>query len=504
MPTTPAEAAQNLRQRAEEKLQIDEATPSQPPSPMETERLYHELQLHQIELEMQNEELRRSQTELESERASYFDLYDLAPVGYLTESAEGLIQKANLATATMLGVVRNFLLNKQLSQFIFPEDQDVYFLRRRRLIESGELQNWEMRLKRLDGSPFWAELQSTMAPNGENWITLHDITERKQMVASIQNAIVIQGALEYAENIVETVREPLLVLDSKLKILSANGSFYATFKVTPEETIGNFIYDLGNQQWDIPKLRLLLEKIIPQNTIFNDYEVDHVFQSIGQKNILLNARQIYRKDIGQQVILLALEDITERKQLETNIQSVLEYSENIVETVREPLIVLDSNLKILSVNGNFYSTFKVTPKETIGKFIYDLGNRQWDIPKLRQLLEEILPTNSVFNDYEVDHVFQSIGRKTILLNARQVFRKDVASHVILLAMKDITERKQNALALEERNKELSCLYSIIALCNLPDIPLDALLMKVVMRIPPAWQFPEITEASIRAIAYNTL
>lgn len=251
-----------------------------------------------------------------------------------------------------------------------------------------------------------------------------------------------QGVIEYSENIVETVREPLLVLNSDLKILSANSSFYNTFKVTPKETIGNFIYDLGNRQWDIPKLRLLLEEILPTNAVFNDYEVDHIFQSIGRKIMLLNARQIFRKDIGSHIILLAMEDVTERKHLETEVQNALEYAENIVETVREPMLVLNSELKILTVNHNFYDTFKVSPKETIGHFIYDLGNRQWDIPQLRVLLEEILPQETVLNGYEVDHDFLGIGRKTILLNARQIFREDIGSHIILLAMEDITERKQ--------------------------------------------------------------
>jgi PAS domain-containing protein len=146
---TATEAAQKLRQRAEAKHQIDKAVNSQPLSPMETERLIHELEVHQIELEMQNDELRRTQIELEAERAR-------------------------------------------------------------------------------------------------------------------DNAIAIQSALEYFENIVETVREPLLVLCNNLKILSANSSFYSTFNVEPAETIGRFIYDLGNHQWDIPKLRLLLEDIIPK------------------------------------------------------------------------------------------------------------------------------------------------------------------------------------------------------------------------------------------------
>jgi diguanylate cyclase (GGDEF)-like protein len=118
-----------------------------------------------------------------------------------------------------------------------------------------------------------------------------------------------------------------------------------------------------------------------------------------------------------------------------------EYAENIVETVREPLVVLNSDLKILTANQSFYDTFKVTSGETIGNFIYDLGNRQWDIPKLRVLFEEILPLDSVINDYEVEHDFPGIGRKIILLNARQIFRENIGSHIILLAMEDITSRK---------------------------------------------------------------
>ena len=266
--------------------------------------------------------------------------------------------------------------------------------------------------------------------------SLHDITERKQLETEIQDA------REYAENIVETVREPLVVMNSDLKILTANQSFYNTFKVTPGETIGNFIYDLGNRQWNIPKLRVLFEKILPHDTVINDYEVEHEFLDIGRKIILLNARQIYRKNIGSHIILLAMEDITERKQLETAIQDAREYAENIVETVLEPLVVLNSDLKVITANQSFYDTFKVMPEETIGNFIYDLGNRQWDIPKLRILFEKILPLNTVINGYEVEHEFLDIGRKIILLNARQIFRKNIGSHIILLGMEDITERKQ--------------------------------------------------------------
>ena len=185
MTTTSSKQVRNLRKIAEEKYRITEAAALQPLTHGETNKLYHELQVHQIELEIQNEELRRSMADLESVRASYFDLYDLAPVGYLTLSSDGLILKANLAGASMLGVGRAFLLQRQINRFIFPEDQDIYCHHRKRLSDGSELQNWEMRLKRVDGSPFFAELRATLAHNGECRITLTDITQRKLLEAEL-------------------------------------------------------------------------------------------------------------------------------------------------------------------------------------------------------------------------------------------------------------------------------------------------------------------------------
>jgi len=125
------------------------------------------------------------------------------------------------------------------------------------------------------------------------------------------------------EDIVDTVREPLIVLDSDLRVFSANRSFYKSFKVTPEETIGNLIYDLGNRQWDIPKLRTLLEEILPKDNKFDDYEVEHIFSNIGHKIMLLNARRITPKEKGPQMILLAIEDITKFRKLERERKNIL-------------------------------------------------------------------------------------------------------------------------------------------------------------------------------------
>lgn len=133
----------------------------------------------------------------------------------------------------------------------------------------------------------------------------------------------MSGSLDMFEDIVETVREPLIVLDSDLRVLSANRSFYNSFRVTPGETIGNPIYDLGNRQWDIPALRTLLEDILPKNNKFDDYEVEHTFSNIGHKTMLLNARRIIHKEKGSQMILLAIEDITKFRKLERERKNIL-------------------------------------------------------------------------------------------------------------------------------------------------------------------------------------
>ena len=205
-----------------------------------------------------------------------------------------------------------------------------------------------------------------------------------------------------------------------------------------------------------PNFGLLLEEILPEKEAFNDFEVDHDFQAIGHKIMLLNARQIYRKDIGAKMILLAIEDITERKEIEAGLEKTRkelavikksadeasEFAESIINTVREPLIALDQDLRVVTVSRSFYEFFKVKPEETVGQLIYDLGNKQWDIPKLRELLETILPQKTTFDNYEVEHDFATIGRRIMLLNARQIQRVLGKERIILLAIEDITERKE--------------------------------------------------------------
>ena len=310
-------------------------------------------------------------------------------------------------------------------------------------------------------------------------LVFRDVTERTKIETGLKKTqkdleLIKQSAdeaSEFAESVINTVREPLISLDQDLRVVSASRSFYEVFKVNPTETLGQLIYDLGNKQWDIPKLRELLETILPQKATFDNYAVEHDFTTIGRRIMLLNARQIQRASGKERIILLAIEDITERRAIEDGLEkarkeleatkisedAAREYAESIINTVRESLIALDQDLRVVSVSRSFYEVFKVNPEETVGQLIYDLGNKQWDIPKLRELLETILPQKASFDNYEVEHNFATIGRRIMLLNARQIQRASGKERIILLAIEDITARREIETGLEKAHEELKTL-----------------------------------------------
>jgi PAS domain S-box-containing protein len=127
-------------------------------------------------------------------------------------------------------------------------------------------------------------------------------------------------AREFAQSIIDTIREPLVALDQDLRIVAVSRAFYDVFHVSADQTLGQVIFDLGNGQWDIPRLRELLDTILLQATTFNDYEVVHDFSTIGRRTMLLNARQVKRSLGKEKILLLAIEDVTERRRMEAELQ----------------------------------------------------------------------------------------------------------------------------------------------------------------------------------------
>lgn len=164
---------------------------------------------------------------------------------------------------------------------------------------------------------------------------------------------------------------------------------------------------------------------------------------ISEKGILLE----------QQIKLLRAR-IVELERAEAAKEDARLYADSIVETVREPLLVLTSDFRVETANRSFYREFKVSPEETKDRLLYELGNGQWDIPGLRQLLEIILPENHSFEGFEVEHTFPELGRQTMLLNARRLYRESNRTERILLAIENITQRKISEQALREGEQHL--------------------------------------------------
>jgi PAS domain S-box-containing protein len=327
-----------LRKRAEDALR-EKNKDQQDLSIKDARSLIHELQVHQMELEMQNEELQRVQKELEESRDRYTDLYDFAPVGYFSFDQNGLIIEVNLTGAKKLGIERNSLIKKPFSLYISPESKDVFYLHLRQVFKTGERHTCELKLVDKKGVQLDVQLESLSVKEGNSGhcrTAMIDITDRKKVEEVILNTLL------YSESIVDTIREPFVILDAQKNLKAANLAFYNTFNIPIEDARERSIYEIGDGRWNIPHLRELLEKIIPLNTRFQDFEVEQEFPTIGRKVMLLNASRL--KLAGSDLILLAIEDITERKKFE-ELRHETERMISVNKTRSEFLMIMSHELR---------------------------------------------------------------------------------------------------------------------------------------------------------------
>lgn len=287
------------------------------------------------------------------------------------------------------------------------------------------------------------ELQST---NEELQSTNEELTTSKEELQSLNeelltvNAELLSKIEAFSQshddmrNLLRTTKIPMLFLDNSLRV--------RRFTDAIKPIISLIRNDVGRSVTDL-KVNLLGESLV------ND--VREVLDTLQLKE-----RQVETEDgkwfqmrvmpyrTSENLIngvAVTFNDISAIKELERSLREAKSYAQNIVETVSQPLIVLNSGMKVVSANRTFYETFQVTPQETEGKLIYALGNRQWDIAGLHQLLEDILPKNTVFGSYDVVHEFPVIGRRVMRLNARRIISSK--ENLILLAMEDITNEKDS-------------------------------------------------------------
>jgi len=201
--------------------------------------------------------------------------------------------------------------------------------------------------------------------------------------------LISEQSIQFYENIVETIRDPLMVLDSDLRVLFANRRFYDEFKVTEKETVNNRIYDLGNKQWNIPRLRVLLEEILPKKNRFNDFRIRHNFQSIGKRIMLLNARRITNLPGEQQLILLVIEDVTDRMINEQALQVSEERFRRAFETARDGVLLINKTSgKILISNQAAQNLLGYPIEEMLERKLWEMGFIS-DTKQFRKLVDQL-------------------------------------------------------------------------------------------------------------------
>jgi PAS domain S-box-containing protein len=389
--------AQTLRNRADEKFRILEDLEIESLGPEETKRLVHELRIHQIELELQNEELRQTQEELEASRVRFADLYDFAPVGYVTMDEKGLILEANLTIATRLGVTRNMLIKQPLTRYIMSEDQDIYYRQRKVLLETRERQTYELRLLRTDGPPFWAVLEATVVEESEQGpslcrITLSEITELKRKEEALRTT---QEALEkshrrYAD-LYDFAPVAYLTMSDKGTILEANLTAadmlgmtrghllkqkFSTF-IVPDDQDTFFLhrkklletgekqsYELRLQKKDGPFFHALVETVMDQED----------FGPLGQFRVTLS-------------------DISVRKEEElARLRLLKERYRAIVMDQNELICRFDPQGRLTFVNDAYCRCFGVNHWDILGtNYLPDIYKD--DLPLVRDHFKNLTPLN---------------------------------------------------------------------------------------------------------------
>ena len=284
------------------------------------------------------------------------------------------------------------------------------------------------------------ELQST---NEELQSTNEELETSKEELQSVNEEIVtvnaeLQAKIEQLthiqndmKNLLENVNIGTIFLDSHLAIRRFTHDSMRVFRFAPSD-IGRPLADIRSLIPDvdlIPDTQAVLDSLIPREkpvrTTNNEWFHVRIMPYRTLENVIDG-------------VVLTFSDITALKAVEAEARTVRDYAQNIIDTIREPLVVLNGTFEVVSASRAFYQKFHVAPEETVGRVLYMLGDRQWDIPKLHKLLETVLPKDTSFENVRIEHAFPGIGHRTMRLNARRISNNAGTTQLILLAIEDIT------------------------------------------------------------------
>ena len=249
----------------------------------------------------------------------------------------------------------------------------------------------------------------------------------------------LELALAYAENIIATLREPFVVLDKNLRVRTANAAFYRNFHVSKEETENRFVYDLGNGQWDIPRLRTLLSQVLNNSHPVEDFDVEHSFPAIGRRNMLLNARRFPPESKEPELVLLAIEDITARRRAEAAVEHSEVRYRRLFQMAKDGILILDADTgKVIDANPFMTALLGYSHEEFVGKELWEIGVFG-DIMGSRAAYQELQEKGYV--RYEHLPLENRSGEKVEVEFVSNVYQE--SNHqVVQCNVRDITERSR--------------------------------------------------------------
>ena len=358
---------------------------SEPLSLEQTLLTIHELRVHQIELEMQNDQLRRTQLDLEAARARYFNLYDLAPVGYCTIGESGLIQEANLTASLMLGVARSSLVGMPLTRHILSQEQDVYYLLLIKLKQTGHPQSCELRVVNRDGKALWVRLAATIShADGAGRVirlVLSDITSRKQTEEALARS------RDEMRAICDHAPVMMCVLDVNCRVVYANPAFLS-FTGASEAVLrgGSVCTAVGCiEAMDDPRgcgfgrncsacpLTVVLKDTIATGVGLNDVEFSTSILRDGfLRQFTSIASTVFVPAEAGNYLLLSLLDITARKHAETALRRSQERHFTILQTAMDGMWLAAQDGRLLDVNRALCQMTGYSEQELLAKRIPDL------------------------------------------------------------------------------------------------------------------------------------
>jgi len=451
-----------LRRQVEEKSGVQMGKP-QPLNEVETLRLLHELQAHQIELEMQNEELTQARAEAEEAYRQYTDLYDFAPVGYLTLTPDGTIRKVNLAGAILLGVERGKLVDRRLGVFVDYDCLPIFNAFLEDLLTRQGRKTCEVRFQKDESAALWTRIEATCFEGGqESRLMLMDITERKWAENELKEGN------ERFHSLVENMLDGVILADEQGVIIEWNPAQSNITGIPQASALGANVWDIQYQALT-PERRKKLTRQHLQKAYFETYlsgKINHqagqqdveIIGADGKRKFLQNSSFIIKTEKGYRTGTV-LRDITERKQAEQALQASELFIKDVLNSLTAHIAALDEHGVIISVNEAWLNFARENHHPNSNGFVgynyidvcqaaAEAGNQTASQVSegIRKALEKSQPHFSL--EYPFIAPTKSLWFAITVLSQRAPRRGAIVLH------ENITERKRAEQALQEANLEL--------------------------------------------------